>query len=171
MIQPKRYSFIGLDLGASSIKPVQPTDDGNQARTIARACRTRANAAGITAVLDLGFSRAVMMFIREGVVVFQRTFTNCGIGAVHAELIKRLGIDADVADHLVANMDEDRDGEPSPQAAAVRALMTRFVDQLGEQLESSFAYIMHRYSDVQPAEILVLGGGSMSGGVRDLLKT
>ncbi len=142
-----------------------------QVCAIARACRTRQSTQGITAVLDLGFSRAVLMFIREGVVVFQRSFVLCGTGAVQAELIKRLGIDADVATHLMTKTELDQPANSSPQIAAVQTLLGRYVEMLSEQLESSFAYISHRYSDAQPTEILVIGGGAMSGGIRDLLKT
>src|SRR5437762_9388593 len=88
-----------------------------QACAIARSCRPRLNETGVTAILDLGFSRAVMMFIRDGVVVFQRSFLHCGISHVQAELIKRLGVDADVADHLIG----DSDPEPVDVSAIVAA--------------------------------------------------
>jgi Tfp pilus assembly PilM family ATPase len=175
-----------------------------QACAIARACRPRLNETGVTAILDLGFSRAVMMFIRDGVVVFQRSFLHCGMSQVQAELIKRLGVDADVADHLIGDTDPEpldvtpiiaatapsqlvgrQRGEepaiadrkssdqraPSPQAATVHALIARHADALAAELETSFAYVNHRYNDSQPATIFAIGGGSISAAVCEALQS
>jgi Tfp pilus assembly PilM family ATPase len=155
-----------------------------QACAIARACRARAHATGTTAVLDLGFGRAVMMFVRDGVLVFQRAFAGCGMNVVHAELIRRLSVDAEVAQYLVdhagddhgathtgaTHSDEAQIAQPQTgQGQVVQTLLARFADTLSAELESSFAYVMHRYSDVQPHEILVVGEGASASGVRQLL--
>jgi Tfp pilus assembly PilM family ATPase len=137
-----------------------------QACAIARACRTRTKE-GTTAVLDLGFSHAGLWFIRDGVVVFQRTFAECGTKILQAELMKRLSVDAEVVDHLInRNPDEPK----IPQAATVDTQIGRYVDVLAEELKSSFAYINHRYNDSPPATMFVIGGGGMSAALRSGLK-
>jgi Tfp pilus assembly PilM family ATPase len=175
-----------------------------KACAIARACRPRLNEKGVTAILDLGFMRAVMMFIRDGVVVFQRSFLHCGISQVHTELIKRLGVDADVADHLIGDSNPEPTAvappvaatpaqpcvgraqlggggvaatemldarAPSPQAAIVHAIIARYADALAAELETSFAYVNHRYNDSQPPTIFVIGGGSTSPAVCEALES
>jgi type IV pilus assembly protein PilM len=139
-----------------------------QACAIARACRPRLNETGVTAILDLGFNRAVMMFVRDGVVVFQRSFVHCGLCNVQAELMKRIGVDADVADHLICESNSD---VASPQAATVHAMIGRYADALTAELETSFAYVNHRYNDAQPATIFVIGGGSTSNAAREALRS
>jgi type IV pilus assembly protein PilM len=140
-----------------------------QACAIARACKPRQATTGMTAILDLGFSRASLWFIRDGIVAFQRTFNDCGTRTVQAELMKRLSVDADVADHLFAHAGEKPDGKPLPQAATVHAQVSRYVEAIGDELEASFAYINHRYSEPQPAALFAIGGGAVSGGVREML--
>ena len=119
-------------------------------------------------MLDLGFSHAGLWFIRDGVVVFQRTFADCGTKIVQNELMKRLNIDADVADHLI---NQSNDAPRVPQAATVEAQIARYVDLLADELKSSFAYVNHRYNDAQPTSMFAIGGGAMSDAVREALKT
>ena len=111
-----------------------------------------------------------MWFLREGVVVFQRTFIDCGTNLVQTELMKRLSVDADVAEHLFAYAEcESGPGKSLPQTATVQAQIARYVDGLAEDLEASFAYINHRYNDAQPPTLFAIGGGATSGGVREAL--
>jgi|SRR5581483_671257 len=142
-----------------------------QACAVARACASRQHATELSAVLDLGFNHAALWFIRDGVVVFQRTFTDCGTTNVLSELTKRLSVDADVAEHLLTHSGSELTGRSAPQAATVQTQIARYADSLAEELESSFAYINHRYNDSQPSTLLAIGGGAIAGGLRDALST
>lgn len=154
------FAEVGLSIEAIDV----------QACAIARACKPRMNPAGVTPILDLGFSRAVLMFIRDGVVVFQRSFSHCGTSGIQTELTRRLGVDADVAEHLIAEFayrDSDHASSPS---AVLGSMIDRYADALAAEIETSCAYITHRYGDANPETLFVIGGAAGAAGVRDSLK-
>jgi Tfp pilus assembly PilM family ATPase len=118
----------------------------------------------ITAVVDLGFSGAVLALVSDGLVVYHRYLTEAGVGPLHHALIERFDAPEDAARSLLI--------DPSPQvepaaAAWIAKLIANYVDQLIEELQVSFAFAAHRYPALPLRKLLLTGGGAALAGLAD----
>lgn len=129
--------------------------------------------AGVSAVLDMGWSSARLALVHGGVVVFERQLTNSGMTALHDRVSKSLGVDPTEADALVQSV-----GLPGPDTtnscadARVRAvtpllrpILTSYLDDIANELVASFEYAAHQYPDAPPHRLVLIGGGGVIPGV------
>ncbi|MCE9591978.1 MAG: pilus assembly protein PilM [Planctomycetes bacterium] len=135
-----------------------------QAWALTRACGPELAAApALTGVLDIGWEAARLILVHDGVVVFQRSLGEMGLCALHKKAAGEWKLEADVVEHVLASA--CRKGLPGSDAATaadaeVRTLVDQYSDSLGAELEASFAYASHRFSDRPVAKLLLVGGGA-----------
>jgi Tfp pilus assembly PilM family ATPase len=136
---------------------------------VARAAHWRIDPAAMTAVLDLGHSRAGLYMLHAGTVVFQRGLSNSGVHPLKADLAKRLQVDAEVAEHLLNETAIAETAENPRPIDAVKTVVARYADSLASELNSTLSYVGHRYPQSNLETMLLIGGGSRLGGLQPLL--
>lgn len=119
---------------------------------------------GVSAILDLGWSGAVLLVVYRGVIVYQRTLSEGGIGRLHELLCGSMELDDDVARFVLAEVGLGEDvasnwanWEGLPE---VRSMIEDHIRALGPELRTLFSYIGHRYPDAPIEQLLMTGGGA-----------
>jgi Tfp pilus assembly PilM family ATPase len=138
-----------------------------QATAIARACAGRIDHSQMTAALDLGYSRATLFLLHGGLVVFQRVLSHARLESIYNELMQRLDVDLEVAQHLLVRPDES--SAESEQARQITTIVEHYCDSILSDLDASFAYSRHRYPELAMGSMFVLGGGSSIHGLPEAL--
>lgn len=120
--------------------------------------------AGVSAVLDLGWSAAVLLVVYEGVIVYQRTLPEGGVRHIHELLCGSMGLDDDVARFVVSEIGLTQQ-VPADWAnweglSEARAAIEEHVRALGPELQTLFSYIGHRYPDAPVEQVFMTGGGA-----------
>lgn len=144
----------------------------------ARACRdVIGTTAGVSAVLDLGWSSARLALVHGGVVVFDRLLIGSGMVALHDRVGKSLGVEPTEADALIQSV-----GLPGPDSAdscvdarvqavspRLRPILTSYLDDIAKELVASFEYAAHQYPSAEPHRLVLVGGGGCVPGVAEYL--
>jgi type IV pilus assembly protein PilM len=140
---------------------------------MARAASPVAAPDGITAVLDIGWSGALMVLIHGGVVVYQRTMNEIGLGILARTLRDELKLADDEAEFILRSIGAATGDKSQPtefsQAARVTELVGRFMDGMLAEIQPAFDYAAHRYAEKPLKNLLLCGGGAGIAGVCDLL--
>lgn len=133
--------------------------------------------AGVSAVLDMGWSSARLALVHGGVVVFERQLASSGVVALHERVSKSLGIDATEADALIQGVGMPAQDQASSGADArvqavtplLRPILTSYLDDIVKELVASFEYAAHQYPDAPPHRLVLIGGGGVIPGVAGYL--
>ena len=120
----------------------------------------------VCAVLDLGWSSAMLVMLRGGAVVYTRALPDAGMRILHDAIAKRCGLDAEVVDFLLANSA----GEAALPAggalpAEARGLLAAHLESLIQELKVSLTYVSHEYSDTPLTRLLLTGSGAAMRGL------
>ena len=175
------FEAEGLHVRALDVRPA----------ALARACAPllRADAAGITGIVDLGWSAATLSLMHRGVAIYGRTLGDSGIGKLYLTLAARLGLETDVIDYLLADSGlggaagataSQRDGgtpaaAPAPATPRAKAatdaagLIAAHFEAAVHELRVSLSYAQHQYPDTPLSRLLVVGGGGCIRGVTEHL--
>lgn len=119
-----------------------------------------AQAAGITAVLQLEWSSALVVLLYGDVVVYQRTLTEAGTGRLHAALTESLGLDGEVAEYAIEGVGLASDQEPSGDwqlRTDVHSKVSSHFRRVVEELKVSLSYAVHQYPDAAVDALLLTG--------------
>jgi Tfp pilus assembly PilM family ATPase len=169
-----------------------------RAVALARACAPAlgGDAAGITGIVDLGWTSATLSLMHQGVVIYGRTLGDSGIFKLYHTLASRLGLEIDVIDYLLADSGLDtaesqgdaapvvepgaapavaatedlgarRKGKPATDA---RGLISAHFEAAMHELQVSLTYAQHQYPDTPLSRLLVVGGGGCIRGVTEHLR-
>ena len=118
---------------------------------------------GLTAVLEWEWESGLIVVVRGGVIVYERHLAEAGLKAIHAEMVKKLSIDADAAAHVIeqvglgAAMGElSEDPELIGQAQRV---ITEQVDSLVLEVRASAAYAGRRFGGAV-GRVIMCGDGA-----------
>jgi Tfp pilus assembly PilM family ATPase len=167
-----------------------------RAAALARACAPvlGADTAGITGIIDLGWTAATLSLMHRGVVIYGRALGDSGIFKLYHTLAGRLGLEIDVIDYLLADSGLDTaegagDAAPvaAPGPAAVvtedlgvrrkaktatdaRGLISAHFEAAMRELQVSLTYAQHQYPDTPLSRLLVVGGGACIRGVTEHLR-
>jgi Tfp pilus assembly PilM family ATPase len=76
---------------------------------LARACAPAVGNDGITAILDLGWTSGVLSLLHQGAVIYGRVLADAGVAHLHTALARRLGLDDEVIEYLLAEVGFGRD--------------------------------------------------------------
>ncbi|MDB5305245.1 MAG: type pilus assembly protein PilM [Phycisphaerales bacterium] len=152
-----RFEDAGLDVVGLDVR----------ACALARVTAPLASAdGGVTATLELGWTAATLVLLYRGNVVYERKVADAGFDHLHAELCKKLHVETDVADYLLA--EAGLGGTPDDPNAAppdARALITAHLESLAADVSASLSYAAHQYDDAGIASLLLCGAGAAVPGV------
>lgn len=130
---------------------------------LARGCRRWLPTSGLGAVVDFGWSSVGVCFVHEGVVVYDRSLPDLGLGRLQRTVGEALAVEPEVAEHLLLNVGL----EPSGGGHADRPLLSRVgsaieaqTAKVAEELRVALDYVAHRYSQHPLTELLAVGGGA-----------
>jgi len=131
---------------------------------LARAVAARAlDAPALTAVLEWSWESALIVVARAGMIVYERHLPESGLAAAHAEMGRKLSIDADAAAHIIEQVGL---GEAAGELAEEPELIGQAQRIIGEQIDSlvleiraSTAYAGRRLGN-EVGRLIVCGDGA-----------
>lgn len=141
-----------------------------QAWALCRACLplTR-ESAGLSCILDLGWTSAMLTLVQRQTVLYQRTLGESGLLTLRTAIASRFDVMPEVAGHLLeASMADDPERRPSRHANLnqdLSAVLASHLDAMVEELRVSLTYASHRYPAAPVLQLLLTGGGA---GLADL---
>ena len=134
-----------------------------QAWALARAAglQPQSGTHGITAVLDMGHTAALLVLLHHGSVVYQRRLAEAGTGALRRALCGRFNVGERIAGLLLEGTDGSSHSTPADPELAVglRALVAKYLEGIVPDVEASFGYASHRYA-AEVQRLLVVGAGA-----------
>jgi len=129
--------------------------------------------AAVSAILDLTWDAAHLAILLEDTVIYDRTLAESGLMQVHAALMARLEIEADVADF--AMFDVGFNGELKdewsgwPLLTDARGILATHFTSMLDELRVSISYAQHRYPDQPLRRLFLTGWGATILGLEDPL--
>lgn len=147
----------------------------DQAGLRVRALDTQASALGRTALatagtqrtlaaLDLGWSNATLLLVRDGVAAYERRMPTGGIAKLHGALKSRLQLDAESIDRLLLEI--GLAGETTnPDSGEIRAAITLHFDAIVAEVRKACSYAQHQYPGAPVALLCLAGGGACFAGM------
>ncbi len=126
-----------------------------------RACRDHlAPAPQATFILDVGWSSATLLSLRERAVVSERTIDGGECVRLRAEVVRAAGVPPEVAELIL-------DGVAETDQAHLARCIDEHAERIAEQVNVSLAYIGHRYGVASAGRLLLLGEHAGLPGLRD----
>ncbi len=134
-----------------------------KAAAVLRACREHLGpATAVTAIVDFGHAGVGMSMVHKGVIVYERLLAEAGLSAVERTLSTELGIEPDVAQHVItgaglsAAAGEAASWTLLPQA---RELMRAHLEHTAAEIKIALDYAVGRYGGPSaPAPVLLVTG-------------
>jgi Tfp pilus assembly PilM family ATPase len=128
-----------------------------QAWALGRAALAAAGTVRTLAALDLGWTNATLLLVRDGVAAYERRMPTGGIAKLHAAIGARHHLDPETIERL--SQEVGLSGETTtPDAAEIRAAVTAHFDAIVAEVRKACGYAQHQYPDA-PVGLLVLAGG------------
>lgn len=143
-----------------------------RAAALMRACRPLlGQETQITPILEVGHSSGLITIAVGQTLAFQRRVDFAGTQSMHRLLMTQLGVDSEIADHLLTEVGV-RGADPVPplaRLAEIRDLFNAITDRIADEVRSSIGYTTHRYvrADVMP--LLLCGDGAVIPGLDQAL--
>ena len=139
---------------------------------LARGCMPVVQGKRAFGALDLGASAAVLVLVRDGVVIYERRIPDAGISRLTTALQGRLGASEEAANHLLREVgltgpEKTADAAPADRFAEARDLIARHVDAAVAEVHRTLAYASHQYADAAVETLLLCGGGACVPGLRE----
>ncbi|MBU6413475.1 MAG: pilus assembly protein PilM [Planctomycetes bacterium] len=143
-----------------------------RAASLLRACRPLLSEDDrITPILEIGHASALIAIAIGRTLIFQRRVDFAGLQSIHRLLMTQLGVDAEIAAHLLAHVGVSKQ-DPMPPIARlneIRDLLTSILDRVAEEVRSSIGFTTHRYSRSEVRSLLICGDGACIPGLTDTL--
>ncbi len=148
-----------------------------------RACAPQLAETGnaVTAIIDLGGKSARVVAVQQGVIVYERSLGESGIGRVGDLIKSKLQLDDEAIEYLLAEVGLSSDagaaGDRRPDSSRAkedrrerggvpdlykepRRIITEVLDALAEEVATSLAYVVQQYRGGEVAGVLLAGGGA-----------
>lgn len=138
------------------------------ARVAARLTRHEDDA--VTGILDLGWTGATLVLLHRDTIVYERRISEGGLQKLHDELLRRLHIDAEIADFLMGDASRGEESEAALQPD-VDALIANHAQSLASEISASFEYAAHQYHDAGVSNLSLCGTGACVNGLDKHLRT
>lgn len=132
---------------------------------MARACVPAGASAGLSALLDLGETAAVLALVQAGQVIFQRTVTEAALDAVRTHLTGPLGLAPEVAAYVLGG----GSASPTTWTEEARGAIDSYVETIAGEARAAFDYLARRAGDSGVDRLLVMGAGARVPGVVEKL--
>jgi type IV pilus assembly protein PilM len=126
---------------------------------------------GISGILDVGWSSCNVIVLHSGVVIYERSLPEAGIGRLHKLLEEEFHLEGDETDVILRDVGLSRDAQSSAEGLfeGVRAMISAHFDQAMEDLRAPFFYALQQYSDSPIDRLLLVGGGASIASLPDHL--
>jgi Tfp pilus assembly PilM family ATPase len=137
---------------------------------IARACRpVLENDGSVAAILDLTDSAAILTIVNRSAPAYERLLTEGSLQHLRTTIRERLGIDAELADHIFGGLRLDPDGsDRGPGAGDAAAILAEHLDNLAAELRTALTYAEHRF-DADIPRVHIQGAGAAISGIEPRL--
>lgn len=142
-----RFQQAGLDVVAVDLPGL----------ALARAASIGEHADPFLVVVDLGFSAVSITVVHQDTVVYEREAPAGALDRLERRLAERLGVDADLASHLLESIGADDAGAGQEVA---RGLLAEHAGIIAEDIRASIGYAAHRYRTDPRATVVACGGGA-----------
>jgi type IV pilus assembly protein PilM len=156
-----------LDLVESSGFSVKAMDVASSAT--ARACQSPESETSMTAILDLGWTSAVAIIIKSGIVIYERQINEAGLMHLVTALAAHSSIEARDAQDLIQQVglleSTEGPGNADDLAGDCRSQISIHCGTMIDEIRQSFSYARHQYPDADLPTLLLTGGGA---GIRGL---
>lgn len=132
-----------------------------RAWAMARACAPAGAGSGLSALLDLGESAAVLVLVRSGVVTYQRTVPEAGLSAVRKRMTSLLGLPTGIVEYFLGDTAALADAVPE-QAGGI---IDDYVQAIAGETRAAIDYVARRSGGAVVDRLLVMGAGTRTPGV------
>lgn len=143
-----------------------------RAAALLRACRPLLrDDDSITPILEIGHSSALIAIAIGRTLIYQRRVDFAGLHCMHRLLMTQLGVDAEIATHLLTHVGVSGSSPQPPIArlAEIRDLLSTLCDRIAEEVRSSISFTTHKYSRSEVRPLLICGDGATIPGLNDTL--
>jgi len=151
------FEVEAVDLRACAIARVAARLNGNEDDAV-------------TGILDLGWTGATLVLLHRDTIVYERRISEGGLQKLHDELLRRLHIDAEIADFLMGDASRGEESEAALQPD-VDALIANHAESLASEISASFEYAAHQYHDAGVSNLNLCGTGACVNGLDKHLRT
>ncbi len=145
-----------------------------RAVALARACRQLLTGRqGICAILDVGWEGTTTAVVYQGTIVYHRFMSELGVGVAAQALTSGLGIDDELAAHLLLGRSALPGAAEGGPRVGVRAdaeqLMNEHASRLAHEMGLSLSYASHWYAQPEVDAVLLCGEGAAMPGLAGIL--
>ncbi len=121
---------------------------------------------GVMLILDMGWTTARVMLVKDGQVTLHRASSNIGLRDVVIPVSEQLvgGVEDEASALRALDLAEALlvDAEAAERHRALwSGPIERWAQLLGEDVRSGLAYAMHRYPEAEVGECIGVGGGAL----------
>jgi Tfp pilus assembly PilM family ATPase len=128
---------------------------------IVRACQPLVAAAGITAILDVEWDRAVLILMQQGTVIYRWMMPDAAIQPLAQLLTDSLSLEEEMAGWLVAEVGlVPPDSAEAALYSCVEALIKGRLDAMAHGMRSPLAYAAQLYPGSTLSRLLLVGPGA-----------
>ncbi|MBM4018483.1 MAG: hypothetical protein FJ288_09190 [Planctomycetes bacterium] len=128
---------------------------------VARACGPVLSPDGITAVLDLEWTGAMLLLVHQATVFYKRTVSEGALKQLVKALMEGLGVDEDAVFLLLAEVGlAPRAAEHAAHAEAIAPAISKYLDSLVSALRTPLGYAVAQYPGAAVAGLLLVGHGA-----------
>ncbi len=158
---PHTHANALLDMLESNGLNVEALDTGVCA--LQRAVRPlMQGTTGIFGILDLGWNACNVLVLHSGVVIYERSLPEVGLGKLHETLEGQFSLDTDEVDVLLGevgvsqDLAEQKGGKIFERA---QSLIIAHFDRAIEDMRAPFSYAVRQYEGASVNCVLLTGGG------------
>ena len=121
--------------------------------SLTRACTPFIDPAKASAILEMGWSSAVLVLVRNGRVAYERRIVDLALSKVHQDLERAMELSFE--ESLAALFDATPQRSP-----AVTELLADYFNLTSQELSKTIAYARHQYPESLVERIILTGGGA-----------
>jgi len=123
---------------------------------------------GASLVLDIGASATNATVLVGRTPIFDRRVPDAGLGVLFAQVADAFELENDDVSRIIELYGCTGD-EHAPGAPEIASMVRAHADLVVRELQTSLAYVAHRYPDLVVAEAVVIGGGASIPGMVERL--
>lgn len=122
------------------------------------------------AMLDLGWSGALLCVVHAGVVVYERFIEDAAVSGLVDAAAERLGVPAEAIEAVMTPDPGARNShEDSPLWAELRGIVGEHLETTAQEVARSLAYMAHRYQSWHFNRLALSGDGACLPGLSERL--
>jgi Tfp pilus assembly PilM family ATPase len=122
------------------------------------------------AMLDVGWTDAMLCVVHQGAVVYERNIEEAGLRRLVEGVATKIGLPPETAEAVLMADPSDHDGKSqSSLAQEMRGPVTEYLESVAQEVRRSLAYMGHRYQAWQFKHLSLSGDGATLSGLREKL--